>query len=167
MSASVPMEPRVSQPSAPAPSVVTPVCAAGVAGAALALAGCIALLQAGRPPESAVLATAILLAAILAAAPGVYLLRLRARARPATAGLAFLTACAVALLAIYFFWVSAYVFFPADILMWAEGDFLNDILKFSVGYPLYSPQVNNDSINYVPGAQLLTYLLVWTAGKTS
>jgi len=34
-----------------------------------------------------------------------------------------------------------------------------------VGYPLYSPQVNNDSINYVPGAQLLTYWLAWMVGK--
>ena len=157
---------RVIQPSTGAHRFAPAISSAGVAAAAVALAGCIELLQGGQPPEKAVLNTGILLAAILAAAPGIYVLRKRSSALPGTAGLAFLTACGISLLAIYFFWVSSYVFFPADFLIWSEGDFLNDILKFSVGYPLYSPQVNNDSLNYVPGAQLLTYLLVWIAGKT-
>jgi hypothetical protein len=115
--------------------------------------------------ERAVLATGFFFALILAAVPGAYLLYRRRSAQPETAGLAFLSACAVSLLAIYFFWVSAYLFFPADILTWSEGDFVNDILKFSVGYPLYTPQVNNDSYTYVPGPQLLTHLIAWTAGK--
>ena len=140
--------------------------AAGVLGAALTLAGCIGMLQAGKPAERAVLMTGILIVAILIAVPGAYLLRRGFAAQPGTAGLAFLAASTVSLLGIYFYWVSSYVFFPADILIWSEGDFLNDIVKFLVGYPLYSPQVNNDSTNYVPGAQLLTYLFVWIAGKT-
>jgi hypothetical protein len=74
------------------------------------------------------------------------------------------TTCSVLLLASYFFSVSGYVVFPGDFLTWSEGDFVNDILKFSVGYPLYSPQVNNDAFNYVPGPQLLTYLLAWLSG---
>jgi hypothetical protein len=97
--------------------------------------------------------------------PGYYLLRMRSRAKAATAALAFLTSCAVVLLAIYFFRTAWYVFFPADFLVWPEGDFVNDILKFSVGYPLYSPQVNNDSFVYVPGSQLLTYVLARLAGQ--
>lgn len=63
---------------------------------------------------------------------------------PGTAGLALLSACA---------------------MIWSEGDYINDIIKFTIGYPIYSPQVNNDSINYVPGAQLLTYCLAWVVGK--
>jgi len=167
MSASSTTQPRASRPSVTAHRFAPAIHSVGVVVAALALAGCFALLQAGRSPEKAVLNIAFLLAVILAAVPAAYVLRKRSGALPGTAGLAFLTACGISLLAIYFFWVSSYVFFPADILIWSEGDFLNDILKFSVGYPLYSPQVNNDSLNYVPGAQLLTYLLVWMAGKTA
>jgi hypothetical protein len=115
--------------------------------------------------ERAVIATAFFLSILVAAAPASYLLYRRRLARPETACLVLLSTCAVVLLAIYFFWVSAYLFFPADILMWSEGDFVNDILKFSVGYPLYSPQINNDSYTYVPGPQLLTYLFAWIAGK--
>src|SRR5712691_9028691 len=128
-----PPQPRVIHSSTAVSSLTPMICAALVSGAALALDGCIGLVQAGRPPEQAVLRTAFLLAAILAAVPGVYVLRRGSSARPGTAGLAFLTACGISLLAIYFFWVRSYVFFPADILIWSEGDFLNDILKFSVG----------------------------------
>jgi hypothetical protein len=106
-------------------------------------------------------------AALLMAALGLYLARARGNVRPDTGGLVFLCGCAVLLLAAYFYWVSWYVWFPADILIWSEGDFVNDIIKFSVGYPLYSPQVNNDSFTYVPGAQLLTYLLAFLAAKGS
>jgi hypothetical protein len=143
------------------------IAAAAVLIIALALAECIHALQAPlqQQPERAVLAAGLLLGLILAAVPGVYVLRAPRIARPETAGLAFLSAWAVVLLAIYFFWVSSYVFFPADILIWAEGDFVNDILKFSVGYPLYSPPINNDSFHYVPGPQLLTYLFAWLTGK--
>jgi hypothetical protein len=123
------------------------------------------MVQAGRPAPRAVLLTGVLISALLFLVPSIYLLRRGLAARPGTAGLTFLSACSVSLLGIYFFWVSSYVFFPADILIWSEGDFINDIIKFTVGYPMYSPQVNNDSINYVPGAQLLTYFLAWIAGK--
>ena len=139
--------------------------AAGVIAAGLALAYAIAWLQAGKSGEQAVLRTGVLIAALLAAFPGVYLVRQRANAQPATTGLVFLTGCAISLLAIYFFWVSSYITFPGDMLMWSEGDFMNDILKFSIGYPIYAPQFNNDSINYVPGAQLLTHLLATLIGK--
>jgi hypothetical protein len=65
----------------------------------------------------------------------------------------------------YFCWVNASVFFPADILMWAETDFVNDILKFRLGHPLYTPAADNECINYVPGAPILTYLLASLAGQ--
>jgi len=49
--------------------------------------------------------------------------------------------------------------FPADFLIWGENDFVNDLLKLRIGYPLYTAQQNNESQVYMPGAQLLTYLL--------
>jgi hypothetical protein len=140
--------------------------AALVLATSLALAGCIQAISARfESPEKAVSVTGVLFAAILAAATGAYILRLGRKARPETASLVFLTACSGILLATYFFCTSGYIFFPADILIWAEGDFVNDILKFSKGYPLYTSPLNNDSFHYVPGPQLLTYLLAWMAGK--
>ncbi len=118
-------------------------------------------------PEKAVLATGLIFGALLVTIPAVYLLRLRWKAQPGMAGLLLLAGTSVLLLGCYFYWVASYVFFPADILIWSEGDFVNDTIKFSVGYPIYSPQVNNDSFTYVPGAQLLTYLLAWIVGKAS
>jgi hypothetical protein len=146
--------------------MAVPVIAAGaVVALALGLAYAIERLQAGRAGEQAVMLTGVLIAAVLGAFPGVYLIRQRVHAQPGTAGLVFLTGCTISLLSIYFFWVSSYVTFPADMLIWSEGDFMNDILKFSIGYPLYTPQFNNDSINYVPGAQLLTHFLGSAIGK--
>jgi hypothetical protein len=134
--------------------------------AAVALALFIHALQSAvRQPERAVMLIGLVFVSILAAAPGVYLVRRGRKAEPETAALCFLGACSVLLLAIYFFWVSWFVFFPADILIWSENDFLNDIVKFSVGYPLYSPVANLDSSHYPPGAQLLTYLLAKLTGQ--
>jgi hypothetical protein len=134
--------------------------------AALVLAGLIHEIEASQQSnERAVLITGVLFAAILAAAPACYLWRTRRHAQPETAGLAFLSTLTVLLVAVYFFWVHWYVFFPADILIWSEGEFVNDMLKFSVGYPIYSAPVNHDSFAYVPGSQLLTYLLAWVAGR--
>jgi hypothetical protein len=56
------------------------------------------------------------------------------------------------------------VFFPGDFLVWSESDFVNDILKLRIGYPIYSAQANNESFFYPPGAQALTYLLSALAG---
>jgi hypothetical protein len=157
--------PSKTQPPVAAGRYMPVMTAAAVLAASLTLAFCINLIQSGRPGERAVMITGALLGAILFLAPAVYLLRRGLTAQPGTAGLTLLSASAVALLGIYFYVVSSYVFFPADILIWSEGDFVNDIIKFTIGYPMYSAQVYNDSINYVPGAQLLTYFLAWIAGK--
>lgn len=143
--------------------------AVAVLSAALALAWVVQLLQSPfqqhQETEKAVVLTGILLAGVLIVVPAVSLLRSGRATRPETASLAFLSALSLALLAVYFFWVSSYVFFPADILIWSEGDFVNDMLKFSVGYPIYSAPVNHDSFHYVPGPQLLTYLLANLSSK--
>ena len=143
--------------------------ALAMAAAAVVLAGIVAMVQhaAGGPAERGILLTGVLYAALLAGAPAVYVARRGRGADPATAGAIALGTCALLLAATYLFWVSAYVRFPADILIWSEGDYVNDMLKFSVGYPIFSPQVNNDSFTYVPGSQLLTYFLAWITGTAN
>jgi hypothetical protein len=71
----------------------------------------------------------------------------------------------VLLLTIYFYQVSFWVSFPADFLIWSESEFVSDILKFRVGYPLYTAQVNNESFIYTPGAPLLTYFISAALGQ--
>lgn len=134
---------------------------------ALLLSWIVRVLQAPlrEQTEKAVSLTAALFAVILAVAPTAYLVRMGRGARPESASLLVLSTLSVLLLAIYFFWVGWYVAFPADILIWSEGDYVNDMLKFSAGYPIYSPPVNNNSFAYVPGSQLLTYFIAWGAGK--
>jgi hypothetical protein len=96
-----------------------------------------------------------------------YMLVKRQSSNSGTVGLIVLISIAILLVAIYFFWVSFYVKFPGDFLIWSESDFVNDILKFRVGYPLYTPQTNNDSFIYPPGTQLLTYLLAALIGNST
>jgi hypothetical protein len=135
--------------------------------AAIALAACVQAIESPlqNRPEKAVLAAGVLFAAVLVILPGLYMWRMGRRILPETASLAFLAACSLVMLATYFFWIREYVFFPADILIWSEGDFVNDILKLSLGYPLYTAPSNADSFHYVPGAQVLTWLLASLAGK--
>jgi hypothetical protein len=109
-------------------------------------------------PETGLLLSGTLLAAVLVVVPAADAVL----HRPGNTARSCLVAAAtvgVVLCACYLYVVSYYVRFPADILLWSESDFVNDILKFTVGYPLYSPQANNDSFTYMPGAQLLTYFL--------
>lgn len=140
--------------------------ASGVLGVSLVLAWCIRGLQSlfVQQNERAVMATGILFAAILAAALAAYFLRMGSWSRPRAAGLVVLSVICLLLMATYFFVISPYVFFPADFLIWSEGDFVNDIVKFTTGYPFYTPAVNMDSTHYVPGPQLLTYLLAKLGG---
>lgn len=77
--------------------------------------------------------------------------------------LTFATACVLAV-AGYFKWVAPWVSFPADIWLWSESDFVNDIIKFRTGYPMYTDQANNESFDYLPGSQILTYLLASLVG---
>src|SRR5580700_9225818 len=73
------------------------VASAWVLGIALMLAWLIHAIQnpLQQQPEKAVMMTAILLVAILIGVPAAYVLRMGRRARPATAGLLFLSACSV------------------------------------------------------------------------
>ena len=84
---------------------------------------------------------------------------------PGTAPLTAATVVVVALLAVYFFEATYFIQFPADILIWSESDFVNDILKLQLGYPLYSAEANNESFFYTPGSQLLTFVLASLTGQ--
>lgn len=93
-----------------------------------------------------------------------YLAKKRDQAKPREAALIVIAAVGVLLAACYFFQTSFYVFFPADIFIWSEGDFVNDIVKFRQSYPIFTAEVNNESFPYTPGTQILTYLLAAAAG---
>jgi hypothetical protein len=83
---------------------------------------------------------------------------------PGELSLAALTIVSIMLAAIYFFWASAGIFQVADILMWAESPYVNDIIKWRTGTPLYSPPADFDSFYYTPGSQLLTYAIASLVG---
>jgi hypothetical protein len=115
-------------------------------------------------PEHAVRVVGGVFIALLALPPGTYLLARGKSTDLARLGFMVLTTASMLLVAIYLYWVSFYVLFPADILIWSESDFINDILKLRLGYPLYSAQANNESFIYTPGTPTLTYVLAWLSG---
>jgi hypothetical protein len=115
---------------------------------------------AGNPERAASIVLA-LFAGLMALPAAIYAATARRAVRIEVLGPVVLATSAVLLAAIYLYRVSWYVFFPADILIWSESDFVNDIIKYRTGYPLYSDPDNNDSFVYVPGSRLVTYLLAW------
>ncbi len=118
-------------------------------------------------PERAVQLTGALFAILLVGTAGGYVLVRGRSAHPGQLGLIVLSTVGILLTGTYFYWVSFQILFPADFLIWSEGDFVNDILKFLQGYPLYSAQENNESFTYMPGSQLLTYCLAWLLGNAT
>jgi hypothetical protein len=84
--------------------------------------------------------------------------------RPASFALACFATVTLLLTATYFYVIGGAVRFPADILLWSEGDFVSDIVKFRVGYPLYSAPANLDSFTYTPGSQILTQAIATLIG---
>jgi hypothetical protein len=116
-------------------------------------------------PERAVMVVGSLFVIVLLIAPAMYLLVQWRTVVASRLCLVVLATIGVVLTAIYLYWVSFYVSFPADILTWSESDFVNDTLKLHIGYPLYSAQANNESYTYTPAAQVLTYGLAWLFGR--
>lgn len=110
----------------------------------------------------------VLVLGILLLVPALLYIAARGRSTcPRTLGLILSATTSVLLVSIYLYRVSFYVAFPADILIWSESDFVNDIVKLRTGYPLYTAQQNNESFVYMPGAQALTYLLAWAVGAAT
>lgn len=58
-----------------------------------------------------------------------------------------------------------YIMLPVDLLSFAESPFINDILKFRLGTPIYTSPTENNSYPYAPGTQLLTYFLASLFGR--
>lgn len=63
--------------------------------------------------------------------------------------------------------IKPFVFFPADILMWAETEFVGDIIKLRIGAPIYTAPTDNNSFVYTPAAPLLTYAISWIIGQST
>lgn len=115
-------------------------------------------------PEKAVQIIGLMFAVLAVTPSAVYLLARRGAAEIAQIGLIFIGTIAALLVACYFFQVSFYVNFPGDFFIWSESEYVNDILKFRAGYPIFTANVNNESFAYVPGSQLTTYFLAWLSG---
>jgi hypothetical protein len=116
-------------------------------------------------PERRVMATAVIFLLLLVAPPAAYLLKRRRAAEPRQAALLLLVAATVLMCGAWLYSTLPAILFPADILIWSESDFVNDIIKFRVGYPLYTDERNNESFIYPPAAQLATYALAWLARR--
>lgn len=114
--------------------------------------------------ERAVRWIALLGIAIVTIPPAAYWILNRRRATPAMLSVLALAGVAITLCGICLNRITAYITFPADFLIWSESDYVNDILKFQNGYPLFGPLVDQNSFNYPPGSQLLTYGLAKLAG---
>lgn len=95
---------------------------------------------------------------------GILLYRDRLAVRLSELGLVVSATLLAMLMVSYFVWAGHQIALPADILIWSESDFVNDILKFRNGYPIFTADVNNESFTYVPGTQLVTYAVASLAG---
>jgi len=115
-------------------------------------------------PERAVMRTGLMLVLLLVAAPAVVAMRKRGDTTPGDLGLSLVAAAAIVLAGVYLFTVSSSVLVRADTLIWSEGPFVSDIMKFRIGYPLYTAPANLESFFYPPGAQLLTYAIARLTG---
>lgn len=111
---------------------------------------------AGTAPFAAVLPVAL---ALLAVSGALLVLELRrpARERAPEWPLVLVVALATGLALSTLWGLSFYLRFPADFLGFWEGDYLNDLLQFHKGVPLYGDVLDNIDSVYTPGAQLLTY----------
>lgn len=115
--------------------------------------------------EKAIIAVGAVFAVVVATPLAAYLLAVRRKADPARIGLIVLATTGVLLIASYLYQVGFSVFYPGDYLIWAETEFVSDILKFRVGYPIYTTELNNESFLYPPGSQLITYLISAVLGN--
>lgn len=137
--------------------------------AALPLALVVSLLyeSAGANVRRGIALSAAFLGAAFIVGLVVYAAAVRFRPRPWRFGFATLAGISIALLAVYFFWVAPILGFHADFLIWSESMFVNDIIKFRTGYPLYTGAGEHQSFIYTPGAPVLTYLLASLVGQAT
>lgn len=68
----------------------------------------------------------------------------------------------------YYFYVAyPFVKLPADILMFAESDFVANMIKLRNDIPLYTPPEDNNSLVYTPLSPLLTYAIASALGQVT
>jgi hypothetical protein len=148
-------------PPPPASGMAT----SGIAFAAAAgLAGLASVIQRGvAVPERAVIFTG----ALFAVAFGSWLAAfISVRHRTAAEiGLAALLGVLVLAAAAYLSWAFSAIAFRADVLLWSESPYVDDIIKLRTGLPLYGPPQDLSSFFYTPGSQLLTYGLASLLGQ--
>jgi hypothetical protein len=82
--------------------------------------------------------------------------------------LSLLSSCILAgiILVYAFILLKPFLLLRADLLMWEEGDFVGNMIKFDLGIPLYTDPADSNSMIYSPGAFLLTYIIAWIGGLT-
>jgi hypothetical protein len=116
-------------------------------------------------PEARVMRAGVLALMAVPLAATVFLLWWRERPTVESVACSVLFAAMVVLLGLDLYWMWGQVRVPADILIWSESEFVNDIIKLRTGYPLFSAQANNESFNYNPGSQALTWLIARLLGQ--
>jgi len=84
---------------------------------------------------------------------------------PGYLSLFFCLLLSVFLVSFYFYHIKPYVFLPADILMWAETNFVGDIIKIRIGAPIYTDPIDSNAGIYAPASPLLTYAISWIIGR--
>jgi hypothetical protein len=61
--------------------------------------------------------------------------------------------------------VAPLVLLRADIAMGSESQFVDQIIRFRVGQPQYTPADDANSTAYAPGAPMVTYAIAWALGQ--
>jgi hypothetical protein len=89
------------------------------------------------------------------------------RVTPAFAALTACTALAALLVIAFGAFAWPLVTLPADLLMFSETAFVENIIKLNIGQPLYTPPADSNSIVYNPLAFLGTWAVAWTLGLTT
>ncbi|MEJ2704475.1 MAG: hypothetical protein P8Z79_18730 [Sedimentisphaerales bacterium] len=77
------------------------------------------------------------------------------------------TVISTVLVMFYLYSISPYIMLPADILMWAETNFVGDIIKIRIGAPFYTDPADSNSGIYTFGAPYVTYAISWLFGKST
>lgn len=90
---------------------------------------------------------------------------LLSRPYAARIGITLLAAAGLALMLAAAYQMIAYIRVPVDLLSFSESSFVNDILKFRLGTPIYTPPADNSAYPYMPGAPILTYLIAALLGQ--
>ena len=148
----------------PTPTAVACILAAVAAGALTFLASSHAFHLALPVPRWAALASVIVLAVIAALARGLWQRDTRSPIPGDVLAISVLTATGVLVALVTLYHMAAYIALPVDLLSFSESPFVNDIIKFRTGAPIYTPLEDNSSYPYTPGAPILTWLIAAAVG---